>query len=82
MITGLTCSQIDEADEKAGQTHLNFPANGAGSHCPIRFKAGDVVADFALGFARGRTAFSILVFTESMQQGGFFLKKKPPCIHS
>jgi hypothetical protein len=26
------------------------------------------------------TAFSLLVFTESMRQSGFFLKKKPPSI--
>jgi hypothetical protein len=25
------------------------------------------------------TAFSILLFTETGQPGGFFLKKKPPC---
>jgi hypothetical protein len=35
------------------------------------------------GLFRGSfTAFSILVFTESMQQSGFFLKKKPPSMHS
>jgi hypothetical protein len=28
------------------------------------------------------TAFSILVFTESMQKSGFFLKKKPPSMRS
>jgi chemotaxis signal transduction protein len=28
------------------------------------------------------TAFSILVFTETMKLSGFFLKKKPPSIHS
>jgi hypothetical protein len=27
-------------------------------------------------------AFSILVFTESMVSSGFFLKKKPPSMHS
>jgi hypothetical protein len=37
---------------------------------------------FPGNFARGSTAFSILVFTESMQKSGFFLKKKPPSTHS
>jgi hypothetical protein len=35
-----------------------------------------------MGGVRGVTAFSILLFTESMQQSGFFLKKKPPSMLS
>jgi hypothetical protein len=33
-------------------------------------------------FVFAATAFSILVLTESMQQSGFSVKKKPPSTHS
>jgi hypothetical protein len=33
-------------------------------------------------FVVAATAFSILLFTETMQPSGFFLKKKPPSMPS